>query len=165
MSPKVAWLSLIVAIFALAASGYAIYIDNKHYTDVTVPHTQFDEIRDRLSRLDGRIERAQDDIDTAESIGEDTSESKVALQSAAEMRQQAEELWDDGRYDEADAAIKEAYELLDLIPPVRVFRMYWVLVSVAITVVVVTLLVVYSTWRQRRQAEPEQGEDDGECGA
>jgi len=143
MSPKIiAWISLFVAIGALAASVYAIYIDNKHYTEITVPHTRFDEIRDRLYRLDERIERAQGDIDAAENIGEDSTESRASLQLAIDLRGQAETQWDHGNYSTADTLISEAYDNLDKIPQLHVFEMYWALIIGSIIGVILIILIV-----------------------
>ncbi len=136
------WGTLIVATVAMMLSGYAIYSENIHYTELTKPHTQHNEIYDRLCRLDERIERAQGWIDTAGSLGQDTTESKAKLQLAIDLRQQAETLWDHGDYADADRLIREAYDILDTIPQPPLMMYWWVLVVLIVGVLLAALLAV-----------------------
>ena len=89
---------------------------NKQYEELTKPHTQHDEIYNRLVVLDNKIERAEQSINYLQDIGEDTSEPHKNLRKAKELRDQVEMAWDEGRYTEADKIIKEAYDILREIP-------------------------------------------------
>ena len=111
------WAPLFVAVIALALSGYAIYVDNVHYQEVTRPHTKHDEIYDRLTRLDDKIERAEQSIGAMQDLDEDIGELQNNLRKAKGLRDQAELAWDEGLYTDADKFIGEAYDILQEIPP------------------------------------------------
>ena len=64
-----AWGPLIIAIIALVVSGYAIYQDNVHYQEVTKPHTEHTEIKDKLDRLDSEIRSVTELIYEDQEIG------------------------------------------------------------------------------------------------
>ena len=130
----VTWAALIVAILALGASASAVYLDNVHfkesrelqekryeelnkqYEELIKPHTQHDEIYDRLVILDGRIERAEGWIHLWQVLGEDTSDFEGNLNIVESLRHQAEKAWDLSQHSEADNIISEAYNVLDNIP-------------------------------------------------
>jgi tetratricopeptide (TPR) repeat protein len=137
------WGSLIIAIIALIISGYAIYQNNVHYQEVTKPHTQHDEIYNRLVRLDDKIERTEQNLVSLLEQTQDANESLKYLSKAKELRDQAELAWDEGHYDEADKFIREAYEVLQEILTVWVTN--WALINglIAGAVVVIGLLAYY----------------------
>ena len=124
----VTWAALIVAILALGASASAVYLDNVHfkestelqekrYEELTKPHTRHDEIYNRLVILDGRIERAEQNINASKDLGQDTGEHYNFLRQAKQLRDQAEDAWDQSQHSEAANFISEAYNVLDNIPP------------------------------------------------
>jgi hypothetical protein len=129
------WGVLLVAALALLASGYAIYQDNVHYQEITKPHTQHDEIYNRLVRLDEKIERTEQNISTQQDTGHDVTDSQEALMQAIELRDQAELAWDEGNYTEADRLISEAHDVLGKIPAAFYFQAYWFLVIIISAVV------------------------------
>lgn len=98
-------------------------------------------------------------------MGEGTADSTRALQVAIDLRWQAEAFWDDARYDEAETAIEDAYDALEVIPSVAVFPMYWWLVSVVLALVLVSSLsVVAGFFWKRRRVEGDRKQGDGEAG-
>ncbi|MDY6917794.1 MAG: hypothetical protein SVP26_07585 [Chloroflexota bacterium] len=159
------WGALVVAVAALGISVYVACAEQIHFTQLTLPHTRHDEVRDRLYRLDERIERAERCVQAAQSMGEGTADSTRALQVAIDLRWQAEAFWDDARYDEAETAIEDAYDALEVIPSVAVFPMYWWLVSVVLALVLVSSLsVVAGFFWKRRRVEGDRKQGDGEAG-
>ncbi len=149
------WGALLVAVIALTLSGYAIYVDNVHYQEVTKPHTQHDEIYNRLVMLDGKIERAEQSINAVQDLGQNISEPQKNLRKAKELRDQAELAWDTGRYIEADAIIREAYDVLQKIPPPPPPKpINWpVLGGVIGGVIVLVLLILWLVVFRRRGSE------------
>ena len=73
------WGTLLVAVAALAVSIYTCNVNNVHYQEVTKPHTQHDEIYDRLVRLDDKIERVEQSISGLEDVDWDISEPQKNL--------------------------------------------------------------------------------------
>jgi hypothetical protein len=145
------WVALIVAILALFLSGLAIYIDNVHYQEITKPHTQHDEIYNKLTRLDDRILRAENDISYFQTKGESTEVYQAYLYEAKNLRNQAEIAWDNGKYEEADNIINEAFNTLQSIPfptptPLPVEPPFnWWLIGGIITGLVCVAIVVWLT--------------------
>ncbi len=100
----VSLLSLLVAIIALAFTGFTYFTENAHYQEVTKPHTQHDEIYDRLVILDNKIDRVERSINAVQGSG---LEFLKDLMETKELRDQAELAWDTGNYPEADKLISE----------------------------------------------------------
>ncbi len=149
------WGALLIAVIALGLSGYAIYVDNVHYQEVTKPHTQHDEIYNRLVRLDDKIERVQQWSNDMPDIEQGISELQLNLRKAIELRDQAELAWDTGRYIEADAIIREAHDILQEIPPPPLFEpfnlpVFWGLIG---GVIVLGLLILWLVVFRRRGSE------------
>lgn len=137
------WGPLLVAVIALALSGYAISVDNVHYQEVIKPHTQHDEIYNRLVILDGKIERAEQSINAVQDVGQDISEPQENLRKAKELRDQAELAWDKVSYAEADRIIREAYDTLQEIPPPPVAPSNWLLLGgISGSVLIVGILIL-----------------------
>jgi hypothetical protein len=147
-------LTLLVAVIALGLSGYAIYADNAHYQELIKPHAQHDEIRDRLVRLDDKIERAEQSINARQYFGEDVTEPQNNLIKATELRDQAELAWDKGDYTEADRLIKEAYDILQkIIPTLRTKIVGWwqmlcqILTTAATTAITKRIVIIMKGWQ------------------
>jgi hypothetical protein len=139
------WGTLIVAIVALALSGYAIYVDNVHYQEITKPHTEHEEIYDRLARLDNRIERVEQSIGDVR--GSNVEELYDSLMEAKQLRDQAELAWDEGRYTDADEFIKDAYDNLPRISPMPLN--WWLIIGIIAAVIAVATVVWLAVIRQR----------------
>ena len=92
-------------------------MDNVHYQEVTKPHTQHEEIRDKLARLDTKIERAKGWVYSWEALGETTRDFRESLSKAESLSDEAEKAWRNTDYNEADKLIDEAYDFLAEIPP------------------------------------------------
>ena len=138
------WGALLIAVIALGLSGYAVHVDNVHYQEIIKPHTQHDEIYNRLVRLDDKIERVQQWIGDSQDLGQDTSESQINLGDAIELRDQAELAWDEGRYTEADKLISEAHDILEeMLLPIRPFKLPLFGGIIAAAVVVVIVLFIF----------------------
>ena len=126
------WGALLIAVIALGLSGYAVHVDNVHYQEIIKPHTQHDEIYNRLVRLDDKIERVQQWIGVSQDLGQDTSESQINLRSAMELRDQAELAWDEDRYTEADKLISEAHHILEEIPLLAAPFSFWLWIIIGL---------------------------------
>ena len=138
------WGALLIAVIALGLSGYAVHVDNVHYQEIIKPHTQHDEIYNRLVRLDDKIERVQQWIGDSQDLGQDTSESQINLGDAIELRDQAELAWDEGRYTEADKLISEAHDILEeMLLPIRPLKLPLFGGIIAAAVVVVIVLFIF----------------------
>jgi hypothetical protein len=148
------WGSLIVAIIALAFSGYAIYQDNLHYQEVTKPHTEHVETKDKLDRLDGEIERAKVLIYAWQDLGEDTNHYERSLSKAQSLRYQADQAWRNKQYGDADSLINQAYDAIDEIPPTisptPTTATNWWLIGGIIAVVIVVLIVIWQLAARRK---------------
>jgi len=150
-SPKI-WVPLIVSIFALGLSGYAIYVDNVHYQEVTKPHTKHDEIYNRLVRLDDKIGRAEQSISVLQDAGQDINGPQENLSKVKELRDQAELAWDEGNYIEADRLIREAHDVLQEIPSLA-FPLNWWLIGGIMAVVVAVIVFIWLNVIRRRTGE------------
>ncbi len=145
------WGPILVAVIALSLSGIAILLDNIHYQEITKPHTQHDEIYNRLSRLDAKIERIEGWINADEELGIDRSESRESLIKAKTLREQSETQWDHTNYAQADTLISQAYEILDGVPPPAPRMVRWSLwLIVGLVVVAVIGVVIWLTVFRRR---------------
>jgi hypothetical protein len=135
--------ALIVGVIALGVSVYAVYIDRVHYQETIKPHTQHDEIYNRLVRLDDKIERVQRWGNDMPDIEQGISELQLNLRKAKELRDQAELAWDTGRYIEADAIIREAHAILQEIPPPLAMPMnWWLLLGVIVSVLILSTIML-----------------------
>lgn len=150
-----------VAIVALGVSIYAVYTDNSHfrqsmdfaakqYEEVTKPHSRHQEIYDKLSRLDMRIETAKATVTSWASQGVSTTDFMSFLRSAEELRNQADKAWLTEDYDKADEIIQRAFDYLDRIPPAppptpTTVMNWWliggVIAGVAVMAVLVSLVI------------------------
>jgi len=145
------WGALLIAVIALGLSGYAVHVDNVHYQEIIKPHTQHDEIYNRLVRLDDKIERVQQSIGALQDLGQDVSESQINLQNAVELRDEAELAWDEDYYTDADTLISKAHHILAEITLVEGIS-WWVFLIIGLGVAVICGLLVYFLW-WRRQGE------------
>ena len=136
------WGALFVAVIALALSGYAIWMDNVHYQEVTKPHTKHDEIYDRLARLDDKIERLQQWSNNIPDIEQGISELQLNLRKAIELRDQAELAWDEGHYTEADKLISEAHHTLAEIPLLAPGLNWWLVGAIIIGVLIISTIIL-----------------------
>ena len=144
------WGALLIAVIALGLSGYAVHIDNVHYQEIIKPHTQHDEIYNRLVRLDDKIERVQQWISASQDLGQDTSESQINLRNAMELRDQAELAWTKDLYTEADSLINKAFDILQEITPLAPAPInWWVIGIIVFGVMIGGLLVCFLWWRRR----------------
>ncbi|MFC2071311.1 hypothetical protein ACFLUU_01130 [Chloroflexota bacterium] len=131
------WGTVLVAVLALFLSGIAILLDNIHYQEITKPHTQHEEIYNRLSRLDGKIDRIEGWINADEELGLDRSQSRESLIKAKALREQSETQWDHAKYAEADTLISQAYEILSgVLPPAPIAGWVWLIVGLVIVAVI-----------------------------
>jgi len=145
------WGALLIAVIALGLSGYAVHVDNVHYQEIIKPHTQHDEIYNRLVRLDDKIERVQQWISASQDLGQDTSESQINLGNAIELRDQAELAWDEGYYTEADKLISEAHHILEEITLLVAPLSWWVWLIIGSASSAVVGFAVWM-WVSRRRA-------------
>ncbi len=150
------WGALLIAVIALGLSGYAVHVDNVHYQEIIKPHTQHDEIYNRLVRLDDKIERVQQWISASQDLGQDTSESQINLGNAIELRDQAELAWDEDRYTEADKLISEAYDVLQKIPPPPLFEPFSLPLLGGLIGGAIVLGLLFLLYRRFRRRESEQ---------
>ena len=154
------WFSLVIAIIALALSGFAIYLDNSHYQEVTKPHTEHAEINDKLNRLDSEIERVRQDVFVWRDSGEDTSSYEESLSKANDLRRQADEAWREKQYDKATNLINQAYQAVyEIIPPILPEPspgINWGFIGGLIAaVVIIGGALTYFLWWRRRYEEKE----------
>ena len=84
------WGALLIAVIALGLSGYAVHVDNVHYQEIIKPHTQHDEIYNRLVRLDSKIKRLEEHLISGQVLGWDISGLEKNFAEAKELRDQAE---------------------------------------------------------------------------
>ena len=121
-----------------------------HYETLTKPHSQHDEIYDRLSRLDVKIERIEKEISVAEDSGYLVGEAVEKVTQAKLLRNQAESAWDSERYSEADKFIDEAHVILDQIdlPPPTTVMNWWLIGGIIAAVVVIAVVISVSIRRR-----------------
>ncbi len=137
-----ALLALLIAVIALGVSVYAVYIDSVHYQETIKPHTQHDEIYNRLVRLDDKIERVQQWSNDMPDIEQGISELQLNVRKAIELRDQAELAWDEGHYTEADKLISEAHDILEeMLLPIRPLKLPLIGGIIAAAVVVIVLFI------------------------
>ena len=128
------WGTLILAVLAFGSSMFALYLDNRHYDEslalqrrndqelkrqyeeLTKPHTEHEEVLDKLSRLDTRIESASKWVAWWEDTGHNAASLHKNLSEAEQLSAQAEEAWRSKNYGKAESLIDEAYQSLDRIP-------------------------------------------------
>jgi hypothetical protein len=145
------WGVLLVAVIALGLSGYAIYVDNVHYQEITKPHTQHDEIYNRLVRLDDKIERAEQSISDLQGAGQDINDSQENLSEAIKLRERAERAWDKGDYTKADRLIEEAYDSLEKIVTIQAAMQMWMIMAIiAAALLTIGILGGISTTKRKR---------------
>ena len=155
------WGPIIATVIALAAVGlswYTMHMNNVRYQEITKPHTEHDEIYDRLTRLDEKMERTEQSMIEAENYGEEISELQESLKKAKRLRDEAELAWDARRYNEADEIIKEAHDLLQEIqemtlPPPR--PVSWSPIAGLIGGAIVLSLVIWAVTRRRGEGHDE----------
>jgi murein tripeptide amidase MpaA len=145
------WSSLIVAIIALTLSVYVVIIDNLHYQDLTKPHTEHVEIKDKLDRLDYAIEQARQDIIIWRACGEDTSSYENTLGIVISLRRQADEAWIENNYSEANSFINQAYDSIKEISPAPLFSppSNWLLIYGIMTVGIFLAVIIWLMSRKR----------------
>jgi hypothetical protein len=144
------WAPIFLSLIAVALSGYAVYIDNAHYQELTKPHTQHDEIYSRLVRLDAKIERIAQAISVIRQSGQETVEATEKLEQAKSLRDRAELAWDSGHYTDTDAFIVEAHRILEEIrlPPVTVMN-WWLIGGTIAGLAVISVLVSLAVRHKR----------------
>jgi len=102
--------------YAIQQSQYAIQIETERFEELTIPHTQHEEIYDKLNRLDREMENAEAVIRERASLGETTIDLQDILRNAETVRDGADKAWRHKYYGEADKFINEAYDFLAEIP-------------------------------------------------
>lgn len=142
------WGTLIVAVFALAVSINTCRVENVRYQEITKPHTQHDEIYDKLVRLDTKMERAKELIHFWASHGDNITDLQNILRNAEITRNEAEKAWFTNDYGEADNLINEAYDSLDEIP-LPPPGTSWDLIIV-IVIVAIVAIISWAVMRRRR---------------
>ena len=95
----------------------AMEIERKHYEELTKPHTEHEEVYNKLSRLDTKIKSAKERIHYLELLGENTTDLQYILYDAEKRRDEADIAWSNEDYGNANRFIGEAYDLLNKIPP------------------------------------------------
>ena len=143
------WGALLIAVIALGLSGYAVHVDNVHYQEIIKPHTQHDEIYNRLVRLDSKIKRLEEHLISGQVLGWDISGLEKNFAEAKELRDQAELAWDEGRYTEADKLISEAHDILEEMPLPPKPLNWWVWLIVGLGGAIVTSLIIWTTVKRR----------------
>ena len=109
------WVSLVALFIAVAALGMSIYtfcIENAHYEELTRPHTLHNEVFDKLSRLDNKIDRIDKELRYKDNVESQVLES---LTEAKRVRDEAEMAWVNGDYEASDKLIKDAYDIVNKI--------------------------------------------------
>jgi reverse gyrase len=138
------WGALAVAVIALAFSIYAVVVENMHYAELTRPHAQHEEIYDKLTRLDIRLEYAEEYIQVRRTAGDNVTDLELILDNARSLADQAEQAWVKTDYDTADTCIREAFELADKIRPwpmlLPIPPNWWLIASTIVLVVIIAVL-------------------------
>jgi hypothetical protein len=145
------WVPIILSIFALIASITAIVTTVYIYRDTTKPLAQHTEIKDKLSRLDSRIER-YDSVQV--SLGHSGPEIQNKLDLAKTMRDQAEISWDKGNYNEAEDLIDQAFEVLSLVTFVEKTSNWQLIIGLAggLVTIAIILLVINANRKDRHKS-------------
>ena len=143
---------------SIELSQYAIETEKQHYEELTKPHTQHEEIYDKLSRLDNEIETYRNIYSPLIYPEEEIDNLLDILNHVERLRNEADEAWRYRDYDKADKLINEAYNELAKIPlpmpappvpPVPAFS--WWLVGVIVAVFIGIGLVVWFMVARRRE--------------
>ncbi len=108
---------------SLELANTALELTNKHYQELskqyeelTKPHTQHEEVYDKLVRLDMKIIRANELLYMPQAADDDIEyieDLKYSLSIVESLRDKAEEAWLKNDYNEADKIFEEAYGILN----------------------------------------------------
>jgi len=119
----VAWLKIIGPIIAVVISAFslcvsigAISVAECHYNELTKPHAQSEEVRDKLAILKGRIELFQSFVNSLVSDGNLTGEDmnmQWALNTSQYLYLKAEDAYTNSRYEESNSYIMQAYTWIE----------------------------------------------------
>ena len=118
---------------SIALSEYAIEVERQHYEELTKPHTQHEEIYDKLSRLDKKIETYRTLISPPAYPNEEIDNLLHILNDAERLRDDADEAWRRKDYDKADTLTNDAYNSLAKIPlpmPSPTPISWWIIIAV-----------------------------------
>jgi len=118
---------------SIALSEYAIEVERQHYEELTKPHTQHEEIYDKLSRLDKKIETYRTLISPPAYPNEEIDNLLHILNDAERLRDDADDAWRYKDYDKAEKLINDAYDSLAKIPtPLKQIEVWVILVAMVL---------------------------------
>ena len=100
----------------------SVELSAAQYEELTIPHARHNEVNNELQRLDERIERAGEILESLRQSGNLISDDyEDNVERAEELLYLAEREWLYGDFDEAERLINQAHDTLDVLtnPPPR----------------------------------------------
>jgi hypothetical protein len=116
-------IATVISIISLVVSTSSSCREERHYNELTKPHAQLEEVRDKLQILNSTVDQCQNYVNSLLSNGNFTDEWTTLqweLDTIQYLHSKAKEAYIKGLYDEADSYISQAYTWINIVQPTSV---------------------------------------------